>query len=310
MLVRHWDKLNKAPVTIKGKRRFTVERSLIFFRSERVTVLRKFLIPAVILILAAFIIVASGCGPGAETILKKARSSEKKMETARFTLEQKMRLPRAPIREGKVEKQVFVHRATGEYDFRTGNFRIFVTLPTGANLAMLKIGEKQFWQLAGYWYESTGSVETSPPVTQALSFSQYIKTFKKINKLGDTRIDGEPVYHVRGVPNMKELVKLPGVNELLKDPTGKQVRSIDELEDMKVVFDFYVRKKDFLIKRSMTSIEAKVTNDLIELGYAEPGDKMYMDAVLTFSDFNKRFLFREPSKYSPLPQELIQQNNP
>ncbi len=269
-------------------------------------VLRKFLIAAVVFAVSLMLLLASGCGPSAETILNKARSSEKTLETTRFSLEQKTRLPRAPIREGKVEKQVFIHRATGEYDFRTGNFRISVGLPTGTNLSMLKIGEKQFWQIAGNWYESTGTVKVSPPVTQALSFAQYIKTFKEIKKLGDTKIDGEAVYHIKAIPNMKELVKLPGVNELLKDPTGKQVRSVDELEDMKVVFDFYIRKKDFFIKRSSTSIEAKATNDLIELGYAEPGDKMYMDAVVTFSDFNKRLFFKEPAKYSPLPQEQVQ----
>gem|GEM_PF-751552 len=278
----------------------------LYSRDERVKVLRKFLIAAVVFAVSLMLLLASGCGPSAETILNKARSSEKTLETTRFSLEQKTRLPRAPIREGKVEKQVFIHRATGEYDFRTGNFRISVGLPTGTNLSMLKIGEKQFWQIAGNWYESTGTVKVSPPVTQALSFAQYIKTFKEIKKLGDTKIDGEAVYHIKAIPNMKELVKLPGVNELLKDPTGKQVRSVDELEDMKVVFDFYIRKKDFFIKRSSTSIEAKATNDLIELGYAEPGDKMYMDAVVTFSDFNKRLFFKEPAKYSPLPQEQVQ----
>ena len=71
-------------------------------------------------------------------------------------------------------------------------------------------------------------------------------------------MDGEACYHLQGVPDMKELIKLPGITDLLKDPgTGQQIRTVDELADAKAVFDFYIRKKDYFMKRSVAYIEVR-----------------------------------------------------
>ena len=161
--------------------------------------------------------------------------------------------------------------AEGVYDLRTSDFQVSTELVPGTEVTMLQVGDKQYWMLAGNWYDVPQSVQVSPPVTQALSISQYIKEFKKIEKLGDTQIDGEAVYHIRAIPDMKELVKKPGITDLLKDPTGKQIRTVDEIEEMKVVFDFYVLKKNDFFKRSVTLVESTAPNELIQAGVRGTG---------------------------------------
>lgn len=255
------------------------------------------LVPLAALLLA-------GCGPGAEQVMKDSmRSSKEDIKTVHFTLGQETRLPRAPISEGKLAKQEYTQDAKGEYDMRTGDFQVSTELVPGTQVNMLQVGKNQYWMLAGNWYSVPQSVQASPPVTQALSISQYLKEFKKIEKLGDTQIDGEAVYHIRAIPDMKELVKQPGVTDLLKDPTGKQIRTVDELEEMKVVFDFYVLKKNDFFKRAVTAVESRAPNELIQLGYAEPGDRITQNAMVTFSKYNEKLNLKAPEKTSPLPQK-------
>lgn len=263
--------------------------------------LKKLLALALLIPLAAVLL--AGCGPSAEQVMKDSmRTSKEDIKTVQFDLKQTTKLPRAPISEGKLAKQNYVQEADGVYDLRTSDFQVSTELVPGTEVTMLQVGDKQYWMLAGNWYDVPQSVQVSPPVTQALSISQYIKEFKKIEKLGDTQIDGEAVYHIRAIPDMKELVKKPGITDLLKDPTGKQIRTVDEIEEMKVVFDFYVLKKNDFFKRSVTLVESTAPNELIQLGYAEPGDKITQNATVTFNDFNEKLNLKAPEKTSPLPE--------
>jgi len=235
------------------------------------------------------------------------RASKEDIKTVRFDLEQTTKLPKAPMTEGKLAKQNFTQQANGDYDLRTGDFKVSTELVPGTTVTMLQVGNNQYWMLAGNWYDVPQSVQVSPPVTQALSVSQYLKEFKKIEKLGDTSVDGEPVYHIRAYPDMKELVKQPGITDLLKDPTGKQIRTVDEIEEMKVVFDFYVRKKDYFFKKAVTVVDSTAPNELIQLGYAEPGDRISQNATVTFSKFNEKLNLKAPENTSPLPAPEQQQ---
>lgn len=262
--------------------------------------MKKPLVLLLLVPLAALLL--AGCGPSAEQVMKDSmRTSKEDIKTVHFSLDQATKLPRAPISEGKLAKQKYLQAAKGDYDLRTGDFQVMTELVPGTQVTMLQVGKKQYWMLAGNWYDVPPSVQVSPPVTQALSISQYLKEFKNIEKLGDTEIDGEAVYHIRATPDMKELVKQPGVTDLLKDPAGKQIRTVDELEEMKVVFDFYVLKKNDFFKRAVTLVESKAPNELIQLGYAEPGDKITQDATVTFSKYNEKLNLKAPAKTSPLP---------
>jgi len=176
------------------------------------------------------VILTAGCGPSAEQILKDSARSSRAIKTAHFTIEMKTTLPRAPIREGKIEKRVFVQNSEGDYDFRTNDFKIATKVGNLDLVTMLQVEGKQYWLVAGNWYEPPQTIEFTPPITTSLSVSQYVKYFKVLKKLRGLSIDGDDCHHVMGVPNMKELVKQPGIVDLMKDPTGKQVRTIDELE--------------------------------------------------------------------------------
>lgn len=256
------------------------------------------LVPLVV----TLVFVVSGCGPNAEQILKDSmRVSKDGIKTAHFDLVATTKLPRAPLQNGKIQKQQYVQKSTGDYDLGNGNFEAKTELASGVPVTMLNVDNKQYWQIAGNWYLVPSSVQISPPVTQALSTSQYIKEFKELTKLGNTKIDGEDCYHIKGVPNMDELVKQPGISDLLKDPTGQQIRTVDELKDMKVVFDYYIRTKDSYFKRAVTTVEAKISNDLIKLGYGQAGDRMSQDGEVTFSKYNEKLNLKTPEQVSPLP---------
>lgn len=263
--------------------------------------MKKLLVLLLLVPLALMSVVISGCGPSAEQVLKDSMRASKGIQTLHFEVESTVKLPRAPIAEGKVAKQEFVQKSEGDIDYRTGDMRIDTELAPGVPVTMLQVGDKQYWELAGNWYEAPQSVQMPPPVTQALSVSQYIKYFSELNKLGDTKVDGEGCYHVRGIPDMKALVKLPGVTDLLKDPEGNQVRTVDELEDVKAVFDFYIQKKNDYFKKSTETVEYRATDDLIKQGYAQPGDLIQGEAIVVLSDFNKKLNLKAPENVSPLP---------
>lgn len=279
------------------------ERARDLNQHRRCKELKKVLALLLALVCAAGLALAlAGCGPSAEQILKDSiRTSKENIKTVHFELEQKTKLPRAPIEGGKVSKKEYVQKAVGDYDLRTGDFQVKTDLMPGVGVTMLQVGENQYWEIQGNWYDVPQSVQLSPAVTQALSTSQYIKEFENLKKLGDMTIDGQSCYHVRGVPNMKELIKQPGITELLKDPTGKQVRTVDELEGMKAVFDFYVQKDHSYFKRSESEALIKASNDFIKLGYAQPGDNVTQTSVVTFSNYNAKVEFKPPEKTSPLP---------
>jgi hypothetical protein len=262
--------------------------------------LRRLLLLLLLVPLAGLLF--AGCGPGAEQVMKDSmRVSDKEIKTLHFDITQTIRLPRAPIQQGKVAKQNYVQQASGDFDLRTGDFQEKTQLVPGVEVAVLQVGKKQYWKLAGNWYDVPQSVQISPPVTQALSTSQYLKEFKNITKLGNTRVEGQSVYHIRAVPDMAELVKQPGVTDLLKDPNGKQIRTVDEIQEMKVVFDFYVLTRNDYFKRSVTAVESRAPNELIQLGYAEAGDKITQNADVTFSRYNEKLNLTAPTKTSPLP---------
>ncbi len=255
-----------------------------------------------LLVVAGLALLLIGCGPNAETIMKNSmRTSKDDIKTVHFVMEVTTKLPRAPIQSGKVAKKEFVEKSSGDYDLRTGDFRIETNITPDVPVTMLQVGNKQYWELAGNWYDVPQSVQLAPAVTQALSTSQYLKEFDKLDKLGDVSIDGEDCYHVRGTPNMKELIKQPGITELLKDPTGKQVRTVDELEGVKAIFDFYVQKQHDYFKRSQSQAIVKATNDFIKMGYAQAGDNVTQVSQTTFSKFNEKVDFKAPEKTSPLP---------
>lgn len=255
---------------------------------------------AVVILAALLVVGIAGCGPSAEQVLKDSMKASKDIKTMHFNLEQTTKLPRAPIEQGKLEKQNYIQKSDGDYDLRTGNFQVNTQL-MGTQVTMLQIENKQYWQFGGNWYEVPQSVAVAPPVSSALSISQYIKYFTSVKKLGNTEIDGESCYHVEAVPDMKELVKQPGISDLLKDPSGVQTRTVDELEEIKATFHFYVRTKDDYFKRSQAFVEARAPNELIQLGYAQAGDKIQQDAEVTFSKFNEKLDLKAPDNLKPWP---------
>lgn len=261
--------------------------------------MKKYLV--LLLLVPLVMMLAAGCGPSAEQVLKDSMKASEDIDTVHFKVEAKTELPRAPIQDGKVAKNVFVQESEGDIDFRTGNMRIKTELTEGVPVTMLKVEDKQYWQLAGNWYEVPEDVQTPAPVSQALSVSQYIKYFEQVKKLGDTRVDGEACYHIQATPDMEELVKLPGVTDLLKNPEGQQIRTIDELEELKAVFDFYILKDNDYFKSSQEKLEYRATDDFIKLGYAEPGDMIKGEETVILSDFNKNLNLKAPEKVSPLP---------
>lgn len=264
--------------------------------------MRKVLI---VLLALPLVIFLAGCGPSAQQILKDSMQSSKQVKTAHFQISQVTKLPRAPITQGQVAKQNYVQNATGDYDFRTGDFEVKTNIG-GATIVMRQVGKKQYWEIAGNWYEVPQAIAISPPVTQALSVSQYIKYFESLKKLPDANVQGEGCYHVTAVPNMKQLVKQPGVTDLLKDPTGKQVYSVDELEGIKAVFEFFVQKSNGYFKRSEAVVTSPAPNELIKIGFAEPGDKIKETSEVTFSDFDKKLDITVPPKVNPWPGQTPQ----
>jgi hypothetical protein len=258
--------------------------------------------PIVVLLLVSLLLIPlalSGCGPSAEQVLKDCVRASEEIKTAHFKVESTIKLPAAPIEEGKPAKQNYVQKSEGDIDYRTGDMRVVTELAPDVPVTMLQIGEKQYWEVAGNWYEPPQSIEMPPPVTQALSISQYIKYFKKVEKLGDTKIEGEGCYHVRAIPDMEALVKLPGVTELLKNPQGQQERTVDELEELKAEFDFYVLKKNDYLKGSAELVEYRATDELIKLGYAQPGDMVTGEVSVVLSDYNKKLELKAPENIRP-----------
>jgi hypothetical protein len=241
----------------------------------------------------------AGCGgPSAEQVLKNSMRASENIKTVHFEMEEVTRLPRAPITQGKVGKQNYVQKSEGEYDLRTGDFKVSTNV-LGMTITALQVGDKQYWQIAGNWYEVPQTVQITPPLAQTLSISQYMQYFKDVRSLPDKKIDGVDCYHVEAVPNMKDLVKQPGISDLLKDPSGKQIRTIDELEELKAVFEFYVQKGNNYFRRSEAVVESRAPNEFIQLGYAEPGDNIKQTATVTFSDFNEKLSLKAPENVKP-----------
>lgn len=245
----------------------------------------------------------AGCGPGAEQIAKDTMRASESIDTVRFKIVSTQHLPRAPIQDGKVAKQKFESESSGDINHTTGDLRIQLRLTPEVPVTAMQVGGKLYMQLAGNWYQMPDSFQLPAPVTQALSISQYLKYFKSIDRKRDTRIDGEACFHLQGVPDMKELIKLPGITDLLKDPaTGQQLRTVDELADAKAVFDFYVRKKDHYIKQSRAFIEMRAPQDLIRLGYAQAGDRVKLEQTETLSKYNERLNLQAPANCQPWPE--------
>ena len=260
--------------------------------------MRKLVVLVLVLVIPMSILLAGCGGPSAEQVLKDSMRASKEVKTAHFEMEEVTKLPRAPITQGQVGKQDYVQKSKGEYDLRTGDFKVSTTV-LGMTITALQVDKKQYWQIAGNWYEVPQAVQITPPLAQALSVSQYVKYFKDIRKLPDKKIDGVDCYHVEAVPNMKDIVKQPGITDLLKDPSGKQIRTIDELKELKAVFEFYVEKGNDYFRRSEAVVESRAPNELIQLGYAEPGDKIKQTARVTFSDFNRELNLKPPEKVKP-----------
>lgn len=262
--------------------------------------------PLVLLLLVplalALLVTLPGCfGPGAEQILKDATRAAKDLMTVHFVTETTQKLPRAPIQEGKVQKQVFVQKSEGYIDLRTKDSQIKTELSPGIPVTKLQIDDKQYWQIAGNWYEVPESAQETVPATSVLSISQYIKSFKSIKKLGNTKVDGEACYHIRAEPDMKEFVKLPVITDLLKDPSGNQIRTVDELVEAKVVLDIYVLKANSFFKQESVNIQIRANEELIKLGYAEAGDKVTLLQNVLFSKFNEKLKLTAPERVNPLP---------
>ncbi|MDD5748141.1 MAG: LppX_LprAFG lipoprotein [Actinomycetota bacterium] len=251
---------------------------------------------------AIILVCFAGCGPSADQILKDSSRASKGIKTVHFTMEMKTKLPRAPVVEGKVAKRVLVQKSEGEYDLRTNDFRVTTKL-AGMDLRMLQVEGKQYWEIAGNWYQTPEAAQFMPPITTSLSVSQYVKYFKQLKKHGTAKIDGEACYHIEGIPDMKELVKQPGITDLMKDPSGKQIRTIDEVADIRAEFHYYIRKGDMFFKRSQLLSNSRATNELIKEGYAEPGDRTEDEVIVTFSQFNRRLDLKVPQNVKPWPSE-------
>ena len=262
----------------------------------------KKLLVLLLLVPLALLLTLPGCfGPSAEQILKDATKADKDLTSVHFIAESTQKLPRAPIQAGKVQKQVYVQKSEGDIDLQTKDERVKTELAPGIPVTKLQIGDKQYWELAGNWYEVPPSVQETQAATQFLSVSQYIKSFKSIKKLGDTHVGGDAVWHIQAEPDMKEFVKLPIVTDLLKDPSGKQIRTVDELAAAQIVLDLYVMKSNHFFKREDVGIDIRANEELIKLGYAQPGDKVKLLQNVTFSNFNEKLKFQTPSNVSPLP---------
>lgn len=258
--------------------------------------MRKLLVLLLIIPLVAML---AGCGGlSAEQVLKDSMRASKEVKTAHFDMEEVTRLPRAPITQGKVGKRNYVQKSQGDYDLRTGDFKVSTNV-LGMTITALQVGDKQYWQIAGNWYEVPQAVQITPPLAQTLSVSQYIKYFKDVRSLPDKNIDGSDCYHVQAVPDMKDVVKQPGISDLLKDPSGKQIRTIDELEELKAVFEFYIQKGNNYFRRSEAVVESRAPNELIQIGYAEPGDNIKQTARVTFSNFNEKLDLKAPENVKP-----------
>ena len=268
--------------------------------------LKRLLVPLLVLLLAVpLVVVAAGCGgPSAEQIAKNSMRASESIDTLNFKIDSQQQLPRAPIEQGKVAKQKYYNNSSGAVDQKTGNLQVKLDLAPGVPVTALQVDKKLYIQLAGTWYVMPQSFQLPAPVTQTLSISQYVKYFKTLNKLGNTSVDGESCYHLQGVPDMKALIKLPGITDLLKDPaTGKQIRTVDELADSKAVFDFYIRTKDYYMKQSKALIEVRATEDLIKLGYAEAGDRVKLQQQTTLSKYNEKLNLEPPSNSKPWPNQ-------
>lgn len=263
---------------------------------------RLLVLLALVPLALALVLTLPGCfGPDAEQILKDATKADKDLNTVHFVASTTQKLPRAPLEQGKIQKQEFVQKSEGDIDLRTKNSKVKTDLTAGLPVTKLQVDDKQYWQLAGNWYEVPPSAMETQPATQYLSTSQYIKSFKSIKKLGDTKIDGEACYHLQGEPDMKEFVKLPIITDLLKDESGNQVRTVDELSAAKVVFDFYILKKNGFYKRETANIKIKADESLIKLGYAQPGDDVDLNQDIVFSKFNEKLKFEAPQNVQPFP---------
>jgi hypothetical protein len=255
--------------------------------------------PLVLLLIIPLVAMLAGCGgPSAEQVLKDSMRASKEVKTAHFDMEEVTRLPRAPITQGKVGKRNYVQKSQGDYDLRTGDFKVSTNV-LGMTITALQVGDKQYWQIAGNWYEVPQAVQITPPLAQTLSVSQYIKYFKDVRSLPDKNIDGSDCYHVQAVPDMKDMVKQPGISDLLKDPSGKQIRTIDELEELQAVFEFYIQKDNNYFRRSEAVVESRAPNELIQIGYAEPGDNIKQTARVTFSNFNEKLDLKAPENVKP-----------
>lgn len=271
--------------------------------------MKKLLVLVIAVTLLAILLPGCDGGPDAETVLKNSLNASKEdIKSVHFELTQVTKLPRAPMSEGgEIQPQEFEQNASGSYDLVSGNFEVETTVQIedrSLQVKMRQVEGKQYWEIAGNWYEVPVSSEIVPSVTQALSVSQYLKEFETIEKLGDENIDDDSCYHIRAIPNMEELVKQPGVTDLLKDPSGEQVRTVDELKEMDVTFDFYIRKQDNYFKRSVSVVKSKAPNEFIKLGYAQPGDQMEQEATVTFSNFNDEVQYKVPENIQPLPEQL------
>jgi hypothetical protein len=269
-------------------------------------VLKKLLVPLVIVLLVVpLAIFAVGCSsPSAEQIAKDSMRASENIDTSHFVVSSSLQLPRAPIQNGKVSQQEYTNDSSGDINQKTGDLQVTQELASGVHVTALQSGKKTYIQLAGTWYEAPQSFQVAAPVTQTLSISQYVKYFKTLTKLGDTKIDGEGCYHLQAVPDMKQLVKLPGITDLLKDPTtGKQIRTVDELADLKAVLDFYIRKKDSYMKRMSALVEVRAWEDLIKLGYAEAGDRVKDQQQTTLSKYNEKLNLEPPTNVKPWPAQ-------
>ena len=250
----------------------------------------------------ALVLTLPGCfGPSAEQIMKDATKADNDLVTVHFIAESTQKLPRAPLSQGKVQPQNYVQKSEGDIDLKTQNSKVKTELVSGVMVTKLQVGDKQYWQLGGNWYDVPPSVQETQPATQFLSVSQYIKSFNSLTKLGDTNVQGEGCYHLRGEPDMKEFVKLPIITDLLKDPSGNQTRTVDDLAAAKIVLDFYVLKSNSFFKREDVTITIKANSDLIKQGYAEPGDNIGLAQMVTFSQFNEKIVFTAPANVNPFP---------
>ncbi len=265
--------------------------------------MRKLLVLVLVVpVIVALLVGLTGCGESAEEIAKKSIKASEKIETLHFTVESVQELPRAPIQDGKVAKKKYTNNSEGDVNQKTGDFKVSTELTEGVPVTALQVDEKIYFQLANVWYEMPESFKLPAPVTQSLSISQYLKYFKTLSKKGDVEIEGEPCFHLQGIPDMKELVKLPGITDLLKNPTtGEQIRTVDELAEAKTSLDFFIQKKDYFIKRSQASIGIRAPDELIKLGYAEPGDRVEVEQQTTLSKFNEKLNLQAPKNAKPWP---------